>query len=120
MRAEHARPHPGRFDLKQDPGGITDIEFLAQYWVLRWADRHPPLLEFADTIRQLESVGSAALVDHGVIDTLVDAYRRYRQAAHRLSLEQQPAVDAAEPFAAKRARVTAIWERVMVAGAEPL
>lgn len=120
MRAEHTKPHPGRFDLKQDPGGITDIEFLAQYWVLRWADSHPPLLEFADTIRQLESVGSAALVDHGVIDTLVDAYRHYRQAAHRLSLEQQPAVDAAEPFAAERARVTVIWERVMVAGAEPL
>jgi len=24
----------GEFDLKQDAGGITDIEFLAQYWTL--------------------------------------------------------------------------------------
>lgn len=119
MRAEHARAPAGCFDLKQDPGGITDIEFLAQYWVLCWADRYPPLLEFADTIRQLESVGSAALVDHRVIDLLVDAYRHYRQAAHRLSLEQQPAVTADEPFAAERARVTAVWERVLVAGLPP-
>ena len=25
------------FDIKQDPGGIADIEFLAQYWALLWA-----------------------------------------------------------------------------------
>ena len=29
-------PGPAQFDLKQDAGGITDIEFLAQYWTLRW------------------------------------------------------------------------------------
>jgi glutamate-ammonia-ligase adenylyltransferase len=50
---------PAQFDLKQDPGGIADIEFLAQYWALRWADRHPPVAMFSDTIRQLESVASA-------------------------------------------------------------
>ena len=41
MRAELSRSKPGEFDLKQDAGGITDIEFLAQYWALRWADRYP-------------------------------------------------------------------------------
>ena len=79
MRAEHGRPREGQFDLKQDRGGIADIEFLAQYWVLRHVREHPPLAEFADTIRHLESVGSAALVDHRVIDRLVDAYRAYRE-----------------------------------------
>ena len=97
MRAEHGKPREGQFDLKQDRGGIADIEFLAQYWVLRHVREHPPLAEFADTIRHLESVGSAALVDHRVIDRLVDAYRAYRSAAHHLSLEQRPPfVDAAE------------------------
>ncbi|MBX3702879.1 MAG: bifunctional [glutamate--ammonia ligase]-adenylyl-L-tyrosine phosphorylase/[glutamate--ammonia-ligase] adenylyltransferase [Steroidobacteraceae bacterium] len=119
MRAEHARAPDARFDLKHDRGGIADIEFLAQYWVLRSVRGHPPLAEFADTIRHLESVGSAALVDHRVIDLLVDAYRRYRQAAHHLSLEQRPALVAGDEFAGLRARVAAVWERVMVAGAEP-
>ena len=54
---------------------------------------------FADTIRHLESVGSAALVDHRVIDRLVDAYRAYRKAAHHLSLEQRPAIVDAGEFA---------------------
>jgi glutamate-ammonia-ligase adenylyltransferase len=119
MRAELARSREGSFDLKQDRGGIADIEFMAQYWVLRWTDRQPPLCEFADTIRQLESVGSAALVDHRTIDVLVDAYRRYREAAHHLSLEQQPPVVETGAFEETRARVTAIWEQVMVAGADP-
>jgi glutamate-ammonia-ligase adenylyltransferase len=119
MRAEHVKPREGQFDLKQDRGGIADIEFLAQYWVLRHVREYPPLAEFADTIRHLESVGSAALVDHAAIDRLVDAYRRYREAAHHLSLEQQPAVVEEAPFAGLRAEVCTVWEQVMVAGRDP-
>ncbi len=119
MRAGHAATRESFFDLKQDRGGIADIEFLAQYWVLRDVHRYPPLAEFADTIRHLESVGSAALVDHRVIDRLVNAYRTYRQAAHHLSLEQRPAVVEAPAYAAMREQVSAIWEQVMVAGTNP-
>src|SRR5688572_15134022 len=119
MRAEHGRTREGQFDLKHDRGGIADIEFLAQYWVLRHVREHPPLAEFADTIRHLESVGSAALVDHRVIDRLVDAYRAFRKAAHHLSLEQRPAIVEAGEFAVERAAVAGLWERVMVAGEDP-
>jgi glutamate-ammonia-ligase adenylyltransferase len=110
MRSELSRAGAGEFDLKQDPGGVADIEFLAQYWVLRWAGDYPPLAMYADTIRQLESVGSAALVDHHDIDTLVDAYRAYRHLNHRLALEAGKPVVQAAPWAAIRAAVQAIWE----------
>jgi len=120
MRRELSRAESGEFDIKQDPGGVADIEFLAQYWVLRWAGRYPPLATFADTVRQLESVGSAALVDHGVIDLLIGAYLSYRQLVHRLSLEQARPVVPAEPQAARRAVVIAVWDAVMVRGEELL
>ena len=119
MRVEHGRTREGRFDLKHDRGGIADIEFLAQYWVLRHVREHPPLAEFADTIRHLESVGSAALVDHRVIDRLVDAYRAFRTVAHHLSLEQLPAIVEACELADEQALVAGLWERVMVAGEDP-
>ncbi|MBS0396283.1 MAG: bifunctional [glutamate--ammonia ligase]-adenylyl-L-tyrosine phosphorylase/[glutamate--ammonia-ligase] adenylyltransferase, partial [Proteobacteria bacterium] len=116
MRRELSRAGAGQFDIKQDPGGVADIEFLAQYWVLRWAGEFPPLVTYPDTIRQLESVGSAALVEHRVIDALVDAYRGYRRLTHRLSLEgARPVVEAA-PHAADRALVTAVWDAVMERG----
>ena len=75
------------FDIKQDPGGIADIEFLAQYWALKWASDYPPVALFADTIRQLESVASADLVPQASVDVLTAAYRAYRARTHHLSLD---------------------------------
>ena len=113
MRRELSGAKPGQFDLKQDRGGIADIEFLAQYWALRWADEFPPVVHFSDTIRQLESVASAALVPQSEVDQLVAAYQRYRQAAHRRSLEGQSGVVDAGQFVAEREQVAAIWRATM-------
>jgi glutamate-ammonia-ligase adenylyltransferase len=115
MRAELSRSGPGEFDLKQDAGGITDIEFLAQYWTLRWAGRYPELVTFSDNIRQLESLASADLVPQTTVDVLTNAYRTYRQRMHRLSLEAASNVVPAAEFAATRAQVEAIWRAAMEA-----
>lgn len=113
MRAELSAAKPGKVDLKQDPGGIADIEFLAQYWALRWAAEYPPVAWFADTIRELESVASADLVPQGIVDTLTDAYRKYRVRSHHRAIAGLDAVVAAGEFAAERAAVIAIWQQTM-------
>jgi glutamate-ammonia-ligase adenylyltransferase len=113
MRRELSSSTPGQFDLKQDRGGMADIEFLAQYWALRWADRYPPVAHFSDTIRQLESVASAALVPQQTVDVLVSAYQRYRQSAHRRSLEGLPGVVDAKDFENDSNAVGAIWRATM-------
>ena len=109
MRRELSSAKPGEFDLKQDRGGIADIEFLAQYWALRWANEFPPVVHFSDTIRQLESVASAALVPQEQVDQLVRAYQAYRSLSHRRSLEGLPATVAGADVATERAAVAAIW-----------
>ncbi len=116
MRKElsRAKPGSGKFDIKQDAGGTADIEFLAQYWALLHAGTHPPVVMFADTIRQLESVASADLVPQLTVDVLTHAYRKYRERSHHLSLEQAEALVPAEEFAAERAAVTSIWNSTMV------
>jgi glutamate-ammonia-ligase adenylyltransferase len=113
MRRELSAAHPGQFDLKQDRGGIADIEFLAQYWALRWAAEYPPVVAFPDTIRQLESVASAALVPQETVDVLVRAYQRYRLAAHHRSLEGQSGLVPAAQFEAEREAVASIWRAAM-------
>ncbi len=110
MRRERPRGEADWMDLKNDAGGIADIEFLAQYWALKWAREYPPVAMYADTIRQLESVASANLVPQSSVDTLTEAYRAYRACRHHLALagageERAPAAE----FAAKRAAVSAIW-----------
>jgi len=109
MRNELSRASAGEFDLKQDPGGVADIEFLAQYWALRWAQQFPPVAMFADTIRQLESVASADLRPQATVDVLTAAYRAYRACLHHRSLDGQGAVIPASEFRAERAAVQAIW-----------
>jgi glutamate-ammonia-ligase adenylyltransferase len=114
MRKELSRAKsPDRFDIKQDAGGTGDIEFLAQYWALLYAGSHPPVIFFADTIRQLESVASADLVPQATVDVLTAAYRKYREHAHHLSLERAEAVVPAEEFTETRAAVSAIWNEAM-------
>ena len=114
MRRELSRAQPGQFDIKQDSGGVADIEFLAQYWALGWAMRYPPVAMFSDTIRQLESVASADLVPQATVDQLVGAYRAYRERTHRLALAgASPVVDASE-FQAERAAVSAVWQETFL------
>jgi glutamate-ammonia-ligase adenylyltransferase len=122
QRRELSRAHWDSIDLKQDPGGIGDIEFLAQYWALRWAERYPPVAMFADTIRQLESVASADLVPQARIDVLTTTYRAYRSRLHHRALDGSDALVPAGEFAAERAAVSAIWDEVMgqeAGGADP-
>jgi glutamate-ammonia-ligase adenylyltransferase len=110
MRRELSKAKAGQFDIKQDPGGVADIEFLAQYWALHWAKDYPPVALFSDTIRQLESVASADLVPQATVDVLTAAYRAYRTRTHRLSLEDRSPIVSAAEFAAERAAVTRIWD----------
>jgi [glutamine synthetase] adenylyltransferase / [glutamine synthetase]-adenylyl-L-tyrosine phosphorylase len=113
MRRELSHAKPGEFDLKQDAGGVADIEFLAQYWALLWAREHPPVAWFSDTIRQLESVASADLVPQATVDVLTAAYRAYRRYTHHASLEGRKPVVSENQFAAERAAVSRIWEATL-------
>jgi glutamate-ammonia-ligase adenylyltransferase len=115
MRRELSKGDAQHFDIKQDPGGIADIEFLAQYWALKWAQAYPPVALFADTIRQLESVASAALVSQADVDVLTAAYRAYRARTHHLSLAGTASIVAAEEFRETRVAVTRLWDATMSA-----
>ena len=114
MRRELSKGNDGTLDLKQDAGGIADIEFLAQYWALKWAREYPPVAMFSDTIRQLESVASADLVPQTTVDVLTAAYRAYRTRMHHLSLAGESGLLPADEFVAQRAAVTTLWDEVMV------
>ena len=113
MRKELSKGAAGRFDIKQDAGGVADIEFLAQYWALLWAKDYPPVALFSDTIRQLESVASADLVPQATVDVLTAAYRAFRGRSHHLSLAGAGAIVPDTEFVVERAAVTHIWNEAM-------
>ncbi len=113
MRRELSLAGAGQFDVKQDAGGIADIEFLVQYWVLAHAQRHPALATHTDNIRQLEGLAQFGVVDPATAAWLIDAYRGYRSVLHRLSLEGSDGrVVEAAPYAGTRERIQGIWREV--------
>ncbi|WP_313465019.1 bifunctional [glutamate--ammonia ligase]-adenylyl-L-tyrosine phosphorylase/[glutamate--ammonia-ligase] adenylyltransferase [Pseudomonas nitroreducens] len=98
------------FDLKQDAGGIVDIEFMVQYAALAWSWQHPELVEFTDNIRILEALERVGLMSGEDVLMLQDAYKAYRAAAHRLSLQKQPGVVSGDHFHAERRMVMQMWK----------
>ena len=110
MRRELSKAKAGEFDLKQDLGGIADIEFLVQYWVLAAAKDHPQLADYTDNIRQLEGLAAVGVLDNETAVWLMQAYRDYRGVLHHLSLEGQgERVVSAAVHSATRARIAQIW-----------
>jgi glutamate-ammonia-ligase adenylyltransferase len=111
MRRELSQSAAGQFDIKQDAGGIGDIEFLVQYLVLSAAHEHPQLVTYTDNIRQLEGLARVGLLDAATAQWLKEAYIGYRSVLHHLSLEGGQRVVAAGPHAQTRARVQEIWRQ---------
>ncbi|HLZ99286.1 MAG TPA: bifunctional [glutamate--ammonia ligase]-adenylyl-L-tyrosine phosphorylase/[glutamate--ammonia-ligase] adenylyltransferase [Steroidobacteraceae bacterium] len=109
MRRELSRAEAGQFDIKQDAGGIADIEFLVQYRVLASAGEHPELLTYSDNIRQLEGLSAAGVLEAETAQWLKDSYIAYRTVLHHLSLEGGERVVEAAPHAEMRARIIDIW-----------
>jgi glutamate-ammonia-ligase adenylyltransferase len=113
MCVELASSSVARFDLKQDRGGIADIEFMVQYGVLAWAGKYPQLLVYTDNIRLLEGFAGAGLMPADDARLLADAYRAYRARLHRLTLQEEPAFVTPGELRDLRAGVTRIWQQTM-------
>ena len=117
MRKELSQAKAGEFDLKQDAGGIADIEFLVDYWVLEHSAQYPELVEFPDNVRQLEALERVGLVPTGRCRQLKDAYLALRQRVHELALDQRGRVVADTELRDVRAFVTGVWDEVFAAAA---
>ncbi|MFZ5723696.1 MAG: bifunctional [glutamate--ammonia ligase]-adenylyl-L-tyrosine phosphorylase/[glutamate--ammonia-ligase] adenylyltransferase [Pseudomonadota bacterium] len=103
----------GLFDVKHDPGGIVDIEFLVQYLVLRWSCEHPGLTRYTDNVRQLEGLAAAGLLPAADADLLREAYLRFRTLTHRAALAKGKSRVVAATQAELRAEVRRVWLAVI-------
>ncbi|QMI03881.1 bifunctional [glutamate--ammonia ligase]-adenylyl-L-tyrosine phosphorylase/[glutamate--ammonia-ligase] adenylyltransferase [Citrobacter sp. RHB25-C09] len=115
MRAHLGNKHRDRFDIKADEGGITDIEFITQYLVLRYAHEKPKLTRWSDNVRILELLAQNDIMDEQEAMALTHAYTTLRDELHHLALQEQPGHVAQTCFEAERALVRASWQKWLVA-----
>ncbi|MEZ5477445.1 MAG: bifunctional [glutamate--ammonia ligase]-adenylyl-L-tyrosine phosphorylase/[glutamate--ammonia-ligase] adenylyltransferase [Thiolinea sp.] len=102
------------FNLKKDPGGITDIEFMVQYLILAHAHEYPELVTWSDNIRQLDSLKQYGILEDEVAEQLAAIYRSLRNHVHSLALQEKKAFVSADSFVVERTYVQDCWARLMI------
>ncbi len=88
MLDNHASNSETEFDLKQDPGGIIDVEFIVQYLILAHAHAHPALTKNLGNIALLGMAAELGLIPADLAEPVRNVYREYRRMQHAARLNE--------------------------------
>jgi len=115
MRRKMHDGHPNDsdlFDIKHDPGGMVDIEFMVQYLVLAHASAHPELTANHGNLKLLQRSGELNLVDAGLAQQVNDIYRQLRVLQHKMRLNS-PQPCRIDPAQVDVTAVRKMWEQLL-------
>ena len=65
---------------------MVDIEFIAQYLLLREAPHHPDMVLWSDNVRIFDECERFNILDETLCVKLKDAYLSLRDSYHQISL----------------------------------
>ena len=108
-----SKPGSQGFHIKQDAGGLVDIEFIAQYGVLTGAAKFPALLKLTATRHIIRQMADMGLLTDEQADLLIEAYRTYREYSHQLALQDASSEIDKNPVEALRQQVKVIWSALL-------
>ncbi|ODX39626.1 bifunctional [glutamate--ammonia ligase]-adenylyl-L-tyrosine phosphorylase/[glutamate--ammonia-ligase] adenylyltransferase [Vibrio parahaemolyticus] len=111
MRDHLGGKKSGRFMIKQDVGGITDIEFLAQYLVLHYSHEKPKLTRWCDNVRIYETLIAQGVMEEDQAMQLIRAYTTMRNEIHHRNLLNLDADVVEDKFVAEREWVKQAWNQ---------
>lgn len=113
MRLHLAKGTAELFDLKQDQGGIADIEFIVQFLTLAHCHAAHSVAKWTDNVRVLESLVESDFISAADAQSLKDAYLTYRNQNHRLSLQNKTFTLYTAELREHKAQVMRIWQTIM-------
>jgi glutamate-ammonia-ligase adenylyltransferase len=114
MRAHLAKGDAENIDLKQDAGGIADIEFIVQFMLLAHTSTFPSLAKWPDNVRILADLANLSLITKAEADTLSQTYLEYRNYAHRLALQNGELAAVTPSIVDFQTTVKMIWHKYLV------
>jgi glutamate-ammonia-ligase adenylyltransferase len=114
MRVHLAKGDAKNIDLKQDAGGIADIEFIVQFMLLAHTSSFPSLAKWPDNVRILADLAVLSLITKSEADILSEAYLEYRNYAHRLALQNAVLATSNASLVSLQTKVKAIWDKYLV------
>jgi len=115
MYYSQAKKLSENFNIKQDAGGIIDIEFIVQYLILLHANHYPNIIEFSDNIRMINSLLKENLISSEIADTLTQIYQKYRDYIHQQALQEQPGISSDKSFSNEQSIIKSYWKKIIEA-----
>lgn len=115
MRQRLYDSHPtkeGLFNLKDDPGGLVDFEFIVQFLVLCHAHRHPELVANLGNIALSRIASELGLIDGDRASAAANAYRTLRRVQHRQRLNNGDNWLPEDQEKGERRAIRALWTEV--------
>ena len=113
MLDSHASNSEELFDIKQDPGGLVDVEFIVQYLILGHAHAHERLCGNLGNIALLRIAGELGLIPQDFAEQVRTIYREYRRMQHTFRLDGiRGAKVEREPYRKHIETVRALWSFV--------
>ncbi|OOF88501.1 bifunctional glutamine synthetase adenylyltransferase/deadenyltransferase [Rodentibacter ratti] len=98
------------FNIKTDRGGITDIEFIAQYLMLAYAPQNPELTKWSDNVRIFESMANMGIIHQADSARLKQCYTNLRNKIHHLNLVGNPSIVSKNDFVEERKFIENFWK----------
>jgi len=101
----------GFTNIKNIAGGIIDIEFMVQYLILAYSDRHSELTDNKGNIALLMSAAKLNLIPSELAEQTAQAYQAFRQITHNsLLLDQEISPTDDEELKPLSKPVQALWQ----------
>ncbi|MFA9616177.1 bifunctional [glutamate--ammonia ligase]-adenylyl-L-tyrosine phosphorylase/[glutamate--ammonia-ligase] adenylyltransferase [Mannheimia sp. E15BD] len=111
---QHLSSHSqDKFNIKTDQGGITDIEFIAQYLVLAHSHQHPKMAVWPDNVRIFDSAVECGILSLQQSEQLKHCYTSLRNKIHHLNLVHKESVVEATEFVEEREFVREMWQLLL-------
>lgn len=102
------------WDIKQGHGGLVDIEFLVQFWALKYSNQ---LLEQCsvkelpfNNVDWLQLLSEKGLLEKATRDCMMENYRLLRDIANARALQNQPALLPKEELSEQRQAIVELWQ----------
>ena len=97
-------------DVKQGIGGLVDIEFLAQYLVLKNSHQYPNVAKYSDNISIFSQLYSSDILNSQQRKLLTQAYCQLRDQTHRAALQDQDSLLDEHIFQQYAGDIVNIWQ----------
>lgn len=112
MYQHFTQPQAVEFNLKTDKGGITDIEFIAQYLVLANAETSPEMAVWSDNVRIFDTAMAYGILTEPAGEQLKYCYMAMRNRIHHLNLLRQPSCVPMSEFETERDFIGKMWSQI--------